>query len=258
MKQLVILSALVLTLSASVAAHHSAIQFDFTKSTPVTGVVKKFIAINPHMQLVLHVKDAKGERDIEFEGHSTNNMYRAGYRDNMIKVGDTITVYIAPLKDGSDGGYVTAALTASGTRFGARSRAEVEQERLKAEGAHDWPYQVTTISFLDAAQRLLSIGPPEGSPPPVKRGFLAYRDNCLPCHAVNGDGGTKSIDLVRPYSPVEYWKQSWLERWILNPAELRPGTTMPALAVGGEEGKRIASDIVAYLEAMARARRVKE
>jgi hypothetical protein len=120
--------------SASVAAHHSAIQFDFTKSTPVTGVVKKFIAINPHMQLVLHVKDAKGERDIEFEGHSTNNMYRAGYRDNMIKVGDTITVYIAPLKDGSDGGYVTAATTASGARFGLQSRAQLEQERLKAEG----------------------------------------------------------------------------------------------------------------------------
>jgi hypothetical protein len=52
----------------------------------------------------------------------------------MIKVGDTITVYIAPLKDGSDGGYVTAAQTASGTRFGLRSRAELEQERLKAEG----------------------------------------------------------------------------------------------------------------------------
>jgi opacity protein-like surface antigen len=134
MKQLVILSAVVLMLSASVAAHHSAVQFDFTKSSAVTGVVKKFIAINPHMQLVLHVKDAKGERDIEFEGHSTNNMYRAGYRDNMIKVGDTITVYVAPLKDGGDGGYVTAALTASGVRFGARSRAEQEQERLKAEG----------------------------------------------------------------------------------------------------------------------------
>jgi len=28
---------------------------------------------------------------------------------------------VAPLKDGSDGGYVTAALTASGVRFGARS-----------------------------------------------------------------------------------------------------------------------------------------
>jgi hypothetical protein len=135
MRRIVVIASVLFALGgASLAGHHSAVQFDFTKSTPITGVVKKFIAINPHMQLVLHVKDAKGERDIEFEGHSTNNMYRAGYRDNMIKVGDTITVYVAPLKDGSDGGYVTAATTASGTRFGARSRAEQEQERLKAEG----------------------------------------------------------------------------------------------------------------------------
>ena len=134
MRFIVLVAAALVIGGASLAAHHSAIQFDFTNSKPVTGVVKKFIAINPHMQLVLHVKDAKGERDIEFEGHSTNNMYRAGYRDNMIKVGDTITVYIAPLKDGSDGGYVTAATTANGTRFGMRSRAELEQERLKAEG----------------------------------------------------------------------------------------------------------------------------
>ena len=89
---------------ATAAAHHSAAQFDFAKSVAVTGVVTKFIAINPHMQLVLRVTDAKGTRDIEFEGHSTNNMYRAGYRDRMIKVGDRITVYAAPLRSGADGG----------------------------------------------------------------------------------------------------------------------------------------------------------
>ena len=121
--------------SVPVSAHHSAIQFDFTKSVPIKGVVQKFEAINPHMRLVLRVTDAKGTRDIELEGHSTNNMYRAGYRDKMIKVGDTITVYVAPLKDGSDGGYVTAALAANGTRFGLVSRAvqEAEREREKAE-----------------------------------------------------------------------------------------------------------------------------
>ena len=59
------------------------------------------------MRLILRVTDAKGTRDIELEGHSTNNMYRAGYRDKMIQVGDTITVNVAPLKDGSEGGYVT-------------------------------------------------------------------------------------------------------------------------------------------------------
>ena len=134
MKHFALIAAIAAFCGATAAAHHSAVQFDFTRSETVTGVVKKFRAINPHMQLVLHVKDAKGERDIAFEGHSTNNMYRAGYRDNMIKVGDTITVSIAPLRDGSEGGYVTAAVTASGVRFGARSRAEQAREREKAEG----------------------------------------------------------------------------------------------------------------------------
>lgn len=127
-------AVLVVVWSAAVAAHHSAIQFDFGKSVAITGVVKKFDAINPHMRLVLHVEDEKGARDIEFEGHSTNNMYRAGYRDRMIALGDTITVYVAPLRDGSDGGYVTAATTASGVRFGARSAAELAAERERAEG----------------------------------------------------------------------------------------------------------------------------
>jgi hypothetical protein len=134
MRHLLCIAAVVVVSGITTSAHHSAIQFDFTNTKTVTGVVKKFRAINPHMQLVLHVKDEKGERDIAFEGHSTNNMYRAGYRDNMINVGDTITVYIAPLRDGSDGGYVTAAVTASGLRFGARSRAELAREREKAEG----------------------------------------------------------------------------------------------------------------------------
>ena len=116
-----------------VAAHHSAAQFDFSKSVDITGVVVKFSAINPHMRLVLRVKDAKGTREIEFEGHSTNNMYRAGYRDKMIQIGDTVTVSVAPLRDGSDGGYVTAAQTAKGQRFGMGSQAQ-SQERQKAEG----------------------------------------------------------------------------------------------------------------------------
>jgi hypothetical protein len=126
-------TAMFMLLGTAAAAHHSAVQFDFTKSVAIKGVVKKFEAINPHMRLVLHVKDARGERDIEFEGHSTNNMYRAGYRHNMIKFGDTITVNVAPLKNGTEGGYVTAAVTANGQRFGAQSRAEAAAEKDKAE-----------------------------------------------------------------------------------------------------------------------------
>lgn len=132
--RLVAVAALLALCVAGVSAHHSAQQFDFTKTASMSGVVKRFQAINPHMRLVLAVTDAKGTREVAFEGHSTNNMYRAGYRDGMIKVGDKITVYVAPLRDGSEGGYVTAASTADGKRFGVQSRAEQEAERAKAEG----------------------------------------------------------------------------------------------------------------------------
>ena len=129
MRQVARVLAIVVALGvgASVSAHHSAIQFDFGKTVQVTGVVKKFQAINPHMRLVLAVTDAKGTREIEFEGHSTNNMYRGCYRDKMIQVGDKITVNIAPLKDGGDGGYVTGATTAKGEKFGLGAGGECER-----------------------------------------------------------------------------------------------------------------------------------
>ena len=129
MRQLARVLAMVVGLGfgAVVSAHHSAAQFDFSKSVQVTGIVKKFQAINPHMRLVLAVTDAKGTRDIDFEGHSTNNMYRGCYRDKMINVGDKITVTIAPLRDGGDGGYVTGAVTAKGEKFGLGAGGECER-----------------------------------------------------------------------------------------------------------------------------------
>ena len=137
MKQLVSLVsalALVVALGVTASAHHSAVQYDFGKSTTITGVVTKFQAINPHMRLTLRVTDEKGTRDVEIEGHSTNNMYRAGYRDGLIKVGDKVTVSVAPLRNGVEGGYMVAAVTASGSRFGVQSAAERAREREKAEG----------------------------------------------------------------------------------------------------------------------------
>ena len=127
-----------LALGATAQAHHSAVQFDFTKQVPITGVVKEFRAINPHMQLTLEVKDAKGVHDIAFEGHSTNNMYRSGYRKGMINAGDLITVNVAPPRDGHEGGYFVSATTAKGEFFGMRSSrlapADAAKTQAIAEG----------------------------------------------------------------------------------------------------------------------------
>ena len=109
--------ALLLT-GTSAYAHHSAAQFDFQNTVNVTGVVKEARFSNPHARIVLEVSDQKGTRDIEFEGHSRNNMRRQGLLPDMFGVGDTVTIRIAPMRDGSDGGYVTAVRTASGAEVG--------------------------------------------------------------------------------------------------------------------------------------------
>lgn len=102
---------------AAVWAHHSAAQFDFGQTVKVEGVVKEISVANPHIDLVLEVADEQGKRKIEFEGHSRNNVYRRGWRPDMLHVGDTITIEIAPTRSGEDGGYVKNFILADGTEF---------------------------------------------------------------------------------------------------------------------------------------------
>lgn len=100
-----------------VYAHHSAAQFDFGQTVSVEGVVKKMDVANPHIDLILEVTDEKGTRDIKFEGHSRNNVYRRGWRPDLVHVGDTITIQIAPTRNGEEGGYVKSFVLQDGTEF---------------------------------------------------------------------------------------------------------------------------------------------
>src|SRR4026207_984263 len=109
---------LIISIGLPATAHHSAAGQDFTKRVEMQGVVKSWQIMNPHGKLVIQVTDAKGTRALELETHSRNNVYRAGYRDGMIKAGDKIKVYIAPNRDGTDGGYLVAFESASGDKIG--------------------------------------------------------------------------------------------------------------------------------------------
>jgi hypothetical protein len=122
-----VLAAAVLTLCLAGTAwsHHSAAQFDFGNGVVVTGVVKYIRFANPHAKLVLEVTDdARGTREIEFEGHSRNNMIRQGLMPDMMEVGDTITIQIAPMRDGTDGGYVTGLRMPDGRMVGNVTAAD--------------------------------------------------------------------------------------------------------------------------------------
>src|SRR5687768_966636 len=111
--------ASVLALCAAAAtAHHSAAQFDFAQRVTIEGVVKEFNVTNPHTWATVEIKDDKrGTRDAQYEGHSASHFYRAGYERGMVKVGDKISILIAPRRDGEDGGFIQA-FTASGKTIG--------------------------------------------------------------------------------------------------------------------------------------------
>ena len=118
LKQSVTGVMLLFGVSSMALAHHSAALYDFSKSVPVTGVVKLMTVANPHIKLILTITDDQGAaRDITYEGHSRNNVYRRGWRPDMVKEGDKITINFAPQKNGEDGGYVQSFTLQDGRQF---------------------------------------------------------------------------------------------------------------------------------------------
>ena len=110
--------AVAASLAGPLEAHHSAAQFDLTiRDNEVEGIVRVFEPANPHTRIVLEITDEKGTRDVEFEGHSRNNYFRSGLRPDMVQPGDRVTLIAAPMRDGSDGGYVLGVILADGRQF---------------------------------------------------------------------------------------------------------------------------------------------
>jgi hypothetical protein len=103
---------------APALAHHSAAMFDFRHPVTVKGTVNEIRVINPHTHMIVTIADKKGTRAWDFEGHSASNFYRAGYNRGAVKSGDVISVTYAPMRDGSDGGYIVAFTTAKGDKVG--------------------------------------------------------------------------------------------------------------------------------------------
>jgi hypothetical protein len=102
------------------SAHHSFAMFDQTRQVTVTGKVKEFEWVNPHSWihlLVVNPKTNKAE-EYSFEMGGTLRSVRDGWKADTIKPGDTLTVTMLPLKDGSRGGMYFGALLANGKQLG--------------------------------------------------------------------------------------------------------------------------------------------
>ncbi|MEM4657924.1 MAG: c-type cytochrome [Candidatus Methanosuratincola sp.] len=126
----------------------------------------------------------------------------------------------------------------------------LSNEELRKEGAAGWPYQVVAVDLINFRDRFPKMAPPDSATPTEVRGFLAFRQHCMSCHTINGEGGGKAPELNYPVSVTEYMGDEWLYRWISSPESIRYKTTMPALPpdVPGRDG--MIRDIVSYLRIM--------
>ncbi len=109
------LAAGAMMIAAPALAHHSFAMFNRDKEVTVEGTVHDFQWTNPHAWIDVDVPDGKGGADKwGVELNSPNNLVRQGWRSDLVKAGDKITVVLNPLRNGQHGGLFLQLVRADG------------------------------------------------------------------------------------------------------------------------------------------------
>ena len=119
-----ILCVAALVASGRVLAHHSfAAEFDENKPLKLTGTVTKLEWTNPHIWFFIDVKNPDGTvTNWGLEMASPNNLLRAGWKRDSMKIGDVVAVEARQARDGSPNANAqTVVLTSTGQKLFAGS-----------------------------------------------------------------------------------------------------------------------------------------
>ena len=151
-----VLGAVVLFVATgSLWAHHSDAVYDLTRLVKIKGSITEHQFINPHQIISMKVKDLNGRVVVwQLVGASVARNRAAGWTKDSLKVGEEVTVWGFPFKDGRPNLQWERIVKAGGTPLRippgaindklARYLATYGKEQLSAE-----EYQVLkeSISF---------------------------------------------------------------------------------------------------------------
>ena len=116
------LAALALLSATAARAHHSFAMFDNDHQIKLKGKVSDFQWQNPHVYIEMDGMQAdKPDAKMAawtIECANPGILNRIGWKFNMIKPGDEITVIVAPLRDGQPGALLKEVTLPDGRVFG--------------------------------------------------------------------------------------------------------------------------------------------
>ena len=119
-------------------AHHSFAIYDIDNKIQRTGVLTQFSFSNPHIQLVLEVEDEDGVKETWLiESMNPGRWDRSGNPRDVASVGDTVTIFGWPARDGTDEMALSTIVTDRGTTViieqvrQRRAREDIPEETIK-------------------------------------------------------------------------------------------------------------------------------
>ena len=130
-----------LAVAVPLSAHHSfAAEYDNSKPVSIKGKAIKMDWVNPHSHLVFEVTTPDGKTEQwSAETPPPNGLYRAGWRQSMIKGGEEITVNGFLSKDGTNLMWAQSVDFADGRRITLNSSPEPQQGGAARGGGRGAP-----------------------------------------------------------------------------------------------------------------------
>lgn len=99
-------------------AHHGNAAYDLDHPVTLKGTITEFLWANPHVQVYLDSKNAKGKLEHwSCETVSPGILIRQGWKKDELKAGERITITLAPAKSGTTVGYVLEIVTEDGRDY---------------------------------------------------------------------------------------------------------------------------------------------
>jgi hypothetical protein len=128
---LLVLIGIAVISSTRTGAHHSFAPYETTLQIKLEGVITEYRWANPHVYFEVDAPDASSGQTKHWliECASTSILNRAGWKFNLLKPGDKVTLIVSPLRNGEPAALLKQITLADGRKLSngaAAGRATIE------------------------------------------------------------------------------------------------------------------------------------